>query len=1526
MYSPHHLSSLVNVVTDQITDEVERKDNRTNDPIEIARNRAVLEKVNETIDNALRELNEVSTSKVAQDAASDAKIHVPPRFSNSGALNVQFHSQTVASNTVLPSFEKQLEEFSKIEGFLNSGREEAMQLKAMTETALPIMDGLNEMLKRPYLNEYNALLNVSPIVGVSGRAIKYLRKGASQSGDKVVNNTWTHFDYLPKEFDPATEKINMFPYNGSFYLSIGRALWRKLPRAMDDNRRKEASKDWSKLFEENWIPVGDACLPSPNVLSVSPYCSNLSANGSAEFSLYIVNEDGTMFTFKGNDLRNNVEFRPVSLTDDQIKAGEKMPKWTKLAYYAGKLFGIDDQCKSWNISIKSANEIEIANPRPQPECIGLSANEEGLVVLRKDGHLYQRSVDIAIDDNYPQHEAKAWKQYVASTDITNIGVASPGCMLDMRTLISSVKDQYMQTQLALWPLVKKVKEYAVLHRSYLDNLRDAQEEIKRAKSQKEIDEIKKNAVDDSIEFAKSSATMLANASRNAQATVVSMTSTLKGVDTDLEAIKAKLQTELEGFQKVLTSQKKDLETIRSIKMWSTIAAIVCVFGMLLLGFTGWGSVVLGALFVTAFVVEQIAESQEDSKIREISKTEGRINHLNQQIKDISELKSGIDKLVLQYNELNKFWGRMVEGSDRVIEFDNKIVDEAFNRLIRSIQLKSSQTDTDILGFGAQAYLDMLYAQGLYIPDPKKLPVKKPVKLPDLDSLQASSFMMMHQSVEVIAPQNLDTENCEVSDVSLPEALEQRQVEPSERKNESNLDIELNQQQHQSDQTQSITITFYIPDEADLIIEAAFDEQANLAREAMESKDFKAGLLHLKKASIMSEMNLLHREEMLLRSGEWFDIDQIKSALTVFYTGELRQLFHEAGEQLPAGALPGGVHLLKAKRLSSEVIQGTMTLANLMTEWSDRHSKRRTKEEKALEAAPYVQCAVQACQELEMITAELNNTFTDINHAVTNAQLKMESKIKEVEIDIDAIDDAAWSSLEGLKDKVPFWTRLSGIEAVMDWVSKAADEIERARELRTQPIRDEVARMRRLLNSGHVYKDQHFTWMGLVQQISLKIGRVLQTLSEIESQLNYGVEFTAKAIMNVSWPALQENSSAVLTLLGVEYAPTVSFSGLLTAGAEMSFMAVSKMETNGATVAKSAKIRGLKEFLNHGLGAHPVVLSEIRDDTQDAETFFKKISGILSIPDVEKLRASDEGNSVWSLRDSANQALQKFVDACILKRKALAELKTVARQQPMRIQMLHSGEVDWEEFYMETNSAFLDAIKVAGKAHDVLESRHVEFQKMLKAIKQNRAAFEAKIKPIDEAIAAKVKKVDEFIFQRAADAATMLFIGVTAGLAIVAGPKVAFDAASNAYSAVSGNVEGYSVSNTFKTFYSEMNWKEFADSMISLGGARKAAVNAVDGLEAISEVFDESVKCGSSMLSHLREMQNRLRDFHEKRLEALLTSRNYKVSQSLKDADIEKAATELSEKQLTELVKSWEDLTDVCTAWIDGYNQHGVSYN
>ncbi|KAL2041095.1 hypothetical protein N7G274_006039 [Stereocaulon virgatum] len=278
---------------------------------------------------------------------------------------------------------------------------------------------------------------------------------------------------------------------------------------------------------------------------------------------------------------------------------------------------------------------------------------------------------------------------------------------------------------------------------------------------------------------------------------------------------------------------------------------------------------------------------------------------------------------------------------------------------------------------------------------------------------------------------------------------------------------------------------------------------------------------------------------------------------------------------------------------------------------------------------------------------------------------------------------------------------------------------------------------------------------------------------VQDQMEEDAVFYAHTIFTVQWPSLVENATEVLLIFEVAIGSKKGqISQIFTQAATMIPSAISSslMSLRPEKVEEEVleqddtQGRSLKPTLYYALRIHPVLAVSLKNSSKTTDRFFDSVNKILSLPNVQVIKAHDEAN--------IPQSLQIF-------------------------------------------------------SHRTLANKR--------------------------------KVVDEWTFRLAANGAALLFISAAAGLAVVAGPAIAFEAAS-AVASATGGVDGFPSSRTLTTLYSSINWGEFQNSIVSLGLTRQSLTTAVAALNVIDESFREATKSGSDLLVHLMETQKRMDDF------------------------------------------------------------------
>ncbi|CAN9199410.1 unnamed protein product [Alternaria alternata] len=1517
MFSPSQVLPFLDIVTNEVVTEV-RRGNTTDDAETIAYNTKMYNKAGSSHSRAATEKAAFDANALSLGEQSDPSGFAAPTA-----------SKPIGKTPEQQAAIKEVTDFLKGE----KGKKAALTMQTMVTAATPILNNFDELLTQPNLDKYNATLNTSPIVGLAGREIRYLNKTSTGTGAGTVTESWAHFDNLPVEADTAQGTVHLFPYNGSFYLSVGKSVWKKEPRPMTDANRVDAKNNWPKLFIEGWKKVGDKCLPAADLVTVAAHAAGTTADAVPTFSLFVAGTDGKLKVFKGNDLVDNVSFSDVTVTPKN-KASDV--KWKHLCYYAGKLFGVDTNSFSWNITVdtKDPTKVSIKDKTKQASTDGLSSNEQGLVALRNNKLWRQRVSKAGDDEEMATKEDTAWTHVVDCPGITYLGVASPGSLLDLRSLIQQLRDQYMKTQVDVMPLVTTIRRSSKQHLA-LTKLMEADakayEEAKEAEDEDKIAKIQKRAVERGVKGALKIAATINKASVNASNAIVNMGVALRGISEELTALQKAMETQLKALKETLQSQKDALKTVRDVQFWSLIVILVSFVALILtFGVAAPAIVVgLGILFAAAFIVNQIYESKESQMMSDIAKTQASVNSLESSIADLKKITPKFGELEIQYKALNMFWGRMSTSSGDLLSWTADAYKELADEMFDPVTIESARDSATELQDGSQMYLDMLTAQGIYLPeaDPELGALQAPAAEPSTPPSDEHAFRALLEAVHQPLGNGIESDAQEVTVVSAGSeqysllnnigasagSKEFAMPNGSERSNrEDGRFIERNQ---------------YIPSRVLLLTEQACVDQSDLAVQALERDDFDAFEAHMDVSTRLLDAPTTFRLDAIMQSGRWFDIDLIKQGVSVWLNSGLKDLLAYNNSTLNLdgiGIVNSGALLAGAKYISASVVLDTIKLAKLMQDWTADANSDLSDEQKAAQAKPYVNSAVGLCGDLASTTAKLNNGFNTINHTVTEARNKVAADVRALEDLIRSTDAGYWEKIARIQDDIPliltiFWSR----ERLMDEIQHKAQQIEYARREEVGPLDDRKFRLEQLRDSGIIYQNQHISWVNLVQKLSVQFSRVWMTLKDIQEEIRSDVAFNADVIVGIEWPELLENAQQVLSLLNVD--PHINFSAVLggdDAAAERAAVLTAEaffaLEAPGAEDNDAGAFQGqVEDPMQFAIQAHPVMATLLADGTEETRQFFDNVKAIMVLPNVHTLKAYDDTLGSFSLHSSMAETVATYVRTFGSISKALNRIGSAASIQSRRVKRLEDKSIRWVTFYTGTRQAIIDASRYVGTANDDLEKSYKEMKALFQRIKENRNAFESKIKPIDELIAAKRKEVTDYIFQLAADAAAVMFVGAAAALAVVSGPAVAFKAASTVIKGAT-KVDGVVLTNTFKTFYSKMNWDEFRDSIASLSTLRDSLTTAVNSLDKILSTFSETLKYGQDLQKHLRESQRRLEDFEIERLS--------RVAAAEKRGETEAAVMEryMREVDFEEVVKGWGVVDVGCDVWNDMFNAQGYS--
>ncbi|PNH77288.1 hypothetical protein VD0001_g364 [Verticillium dahliae] len=536
-------------------------------------------------------------------------------------------------------------------------------LEKMAENIGPIVDTFKDILTKPYLKNYNAMLNTIPIVGLKGDNIMYTE--TKSRGVLGVEEDWSVFGRIPDNVNIDSSKaVHFFPYKGDFCMSIGTAIWRRKHRDDRDPEVKKAVDNWPKLYVESWEKVGDNCLPVGNAWSILPF-ARLSGK-DIRFHLVVLGQDGRLLSLNGDLAGSNNSFTELKNSSDAKNKAAAALSIKQAAYFNGNIVAYDSGSNTWNLDVDfDAATFTASDQMAVDPLFELTATDIGPVAVQTDGWIYRRRLETVNDpsDKTAKNDKKAgWQRWIQQKGVTHLGVASPGVMLDLETLTGSLRDRYMDTQKCIYPVVSKLQTFATNQELFLKKQLETAEEYQKnedsaAKQKIAIKEAKKLVMQTKIW-----ATIMRKQSSSVKDTV-------NGMGTDLSSVRTQLDQQLIVLRDKLVSLQAQIKATKEAKakmdaaFWGSIGVMLLGIGLAVLGaVTGVGVIALGivggALFVGGLVAACHFGSESAKLAGQIEDLEAEARGVQQAITDIKSVADRFGDLEKMYENLNMFWGRM----------------------------------------------------------------------------------------------------------------------------------------------------------------------------------------------------------------------------------------------------------------------------------------------------------------------------------------------------------------------------------------------------------------------------------------------------------------------------------------------------------------------------------------------------------------------------------------------------------------------------------------------------------------------------------------------------------------------------------------------------------------------------------------------------------------------------------------------------------------------------------------------------
>lgn len=526
---------------------------------------------------------------------------------------------------------------------------------------------LTEIQDKPYLKNYNAMLNSIPIIGLKGDNVMYSE--VKSGGVRGVETVWSVFGRIPDGVNiNAAKAVHFFPYKGDFCMSIGTAIYRKKHRDEKDPEIKLAIDNWPMLYLDSWEKVGDNCLPTAKALSVLPFV-RLSGK-DIRFHLVVLADDGRLLALNGDLSGSNNTYTELKNATDEKKTAAKNLRIKQAAYWNGNIVALDDNSNTWNLNADfDAHTFTAGDQMPVDPLLELTATDIGPVGVKDDGWIYRRRLETVNDPSDKADKKTGWEKWIKQNGVASLGVASPGVMLNLEALTRSLRDRYVNTQTSIYPVVNKIQTFAISHELFLKKQLEAATEYQKnednaSKQRIAIKEAKKLVIQTKIW-----ASIMRNQTGHGKTAVNLMGEELSSVrsqlDQQLIVLKDKLLS-LEAEIKALSESKSKMNAA----FWGSIGVMLLGIGLAIVGVaTGVGVVALGiaggALFVGGLVAACYFGTQSSKLASQIQDLENQSRGVNEAISQIKEVAEKFQSLENMYGNLNGFWGRMFNAAQNL---------------------------------------------------------------------------------------------------------------------------------------------------------------------------------------------------------------------------------------------------------------------------------------------------------------------------------------------------------------------------------------------------------------------------------------------------------------------------------------------------------------------------------------------------------------------------------------------------------------------------------------------------------------------------------------------------------------------------------------------------------------------------------------------------------------------------------------------------------------------------------------------
>lgn len=409
------------------------------------------------------------------------------------------------------------------------------------------------------------------MVGLKGSDIMYLETKSDAKSSDGVAYAWSFFSALPADakIEPNV-RVHMFPYKGDFYLSVGTAVWKKAHIADQDPALKSAVNNWPGLYVKDWAYVGDSVFNASDLAGVVPFAVLSADHQQIAFQLVILASNGTLSYLTSDVIGPGAKYRTLDYQTSE-DSPPTPPTFKHIAYCDGHIVAVDDKSNSWNVTPKWDKGIyTISDEAPIDPITQFTANDVGPVGLRSDGYLWRRIIE-APPKGSDKDATLKWSRWVQADGVTNLGVASPGVLLDMHLLTATLRSRYVDVQTTAYPVVDRLRAFGLTHVFWLNNVAKDAEAWQNASGP----DAQALAIKNAKSFVVHSQTWSKIVSRSISGvkdSVNVMALQLSDVRVQLEQQLKLLKDKLVGLHSTLDAQKESLSKLKAA-FWGSIAAM-----------------------------------------------------------------------------------------------------------------------------------------------------------------------------------------------------------------------------------------------------------------------------------------------------------------------------------------------------------------------------------------------------------------------------------------------------------------------------------------------------------------------------------------------------------------------------------------------------------------------------------------------------------------------------------------------------------------------------------------------------------------------------------------------------------------------------------------------------------------------------------------------------------------------------------------------------------------------------------------